>query len=246
MNSTPSFPYHDGAIEGDAVGRGYEPGKPVLHVVTKRRIGCQLSCLRSTCGSISMPLCSSGPIVEVSAACRRVAPDLARDRAGRASQLPCDGTNATAPSAFQSNFLTFPERQVAAREWRRCRRKMCRRLPPELRNHRIPTGPETPASTAASSLDRPADTPCQNRHRFSRCHTGGRPGEDNLRRVDRSDFRLPVTINTSKFGVLRRPVESAQCSLIETMLTFAMKPPCEQGAMWSLNSWTSSISRLRR
>jgi transposase InsO family protein len=31
-----------------------------------------------------------------------------------------------------------------------------------------------------------------------------------LRRVDRSDFRLPVTINTSKFGVLRRPVESAQ------------------------------------
>lgn len=31
-----------------------------------------------------------------------------------------------------------------------------------------------------------------------------------MRRVDRSDFRLPVTINTSKFGVLRRPVESAQ------------------------------------
>lgn len=31
-----------------------------------------------------------------------------------------------------------------------------------------------------------------------------------MRRVERSDFRLPVTINTSKFGVLRRPVESAQ------------------------------------
>ncbi len=31
-----------------------------------------------------------------------------------------------------------------------------------------------------------------------------------MRRVDRSDFRLPVTINTSKFGVLPRPVESAQ------------------------------------
>ncbi|MBG6146085.1 transposase InsO family protein [Labrenzia sp. EL_142] len=33
------------------------------------------------------------------------------------------------------------------------------------------------------------------------------------RRVERSDFRLPVTINTSWSGVLRRPVESAQyCS----------------------------------
>ncbi len=31
-----------------------------------------------------------------------------------------------------------------------------------------------------------------------------------MRPVERSDFRLPVVINTSKFRVLRRPVESAQ------------------------------------
>lgn len=31
-----------------------------------------------------------------------------------------------------------------------------------------------------------------------------------MRRVDRSDFRLPVVTYTSKIGVLRRPVESAQ------------------------------------
>ena len=31
-----------------------------------------------------------------------------------------------------------------------------------------------------------------------------------MRRVDRSDFRLPVAIYTSKLGVLRGPVESAQ------------------------------------
>lgn len=55
---------------------------------------------------------------------------------------------------------------------------------------------------------KPAAISRQNRHRFSRCHTGGRPSEDNFCRVDRSDFRLPVTINTSMFGVLRRPVES--------------------------------------
>ncbi|TCP99706.1 hypothetical protein C8J34_1413 [Rhizobium sp. PP-F2F-G36] len=90
-------------------------------------------------------------------------------------------------------------------------------MPPELRNHRIPTGPETPASTAASSLDRPAATPCQNRHRFSRCHNGGRPVADNLRRVERSDLRFPVTINTSCLGVLRRPVESALNGAIRVM-----------------------------
>ena len=31
-----------------------------------------------------------------------------------------------------------------------------------------------------------------------------------MRPVERSDFRLPVVINTSKIRVLRRPVESAQ------------------------------------
>lgn len=34
-----------------------------------------------------------------------------------------------------------------------------------------------------------------------------------MRRVKRSDFRLPVVINTSKIRVLRRPVESAQYCL---------------------------------
>jgi hypothetical protein len=37
----------------------------------------------------------------------------------------------------------------------------------------------------------------QNRRRFSRCQTGGRPGEQNLLLVERSDFRLPVVIATS-------------------------------------------------
>src|SRR6056297_853542 len=83
-------------------------------------------------------------------------------------------------------------------------------IPPELRNHRVPTGAETPASAAASSLDSPSATARQNRHRFSRCQTGGLPGEFNLSRVERSDFRLPVfVIYTSIKGVLRRPVESA-------------------------------------
>jgi hypothetical protein len=61
--------------------------------------------------------------------------------------------------------------------------------------------------SAGSAL---AATPFQNRHRFSRCHTGGRPGEDNLCRVERSDFRFPAATTISWFEVLWRPVESAQ------------------------------------
>jgi len=39
---------------------------------------------------------------------------------------------------------------------------------------------------------------------------GGRPGENNLRRVERSDLRLPVVIDISENGMLRRPVEPTQ------------------------------------
>ena len=38
-----------------------------------------------------------------------------------------------------------------------------------------------------------------------------------MRRVDRSDFRLPVVIHTSKIGVLRRPVESALAAAVAVM-----------------------------
>lgn len=50
----------------------------------------------------------------------------------------------------------------------------------------------------------------QNLQRFSRCHTGGRPGERNLFRVHRSEARRWSFIATSNYWALRRPVESAQ------------------------------------
>ena len=67
-----------------------------------------------------------------------------------------------------------------------------------------------PVSTAASSLERPDAIKDQKRRRSDCRATPGRPGEHNLRRVDRSDFRLPVTIASSITRVLRRPVETAQ------------------------------------
>lgn len=161
-----------------------------------------------------MPLCGNGPIFELSAARRRVPPDRTRDRAGQSTQLARDGPHTGVPSAFEGYLLAFNERQVAVRRHRRRGKRCVGDIPAELPNRRVPTGAETPAATSASSLESPAAISCQNRHRCSRCQTGGRLGEDNLSRVERSDFRLPVVISTSKIRVSRRPVDSALRSAV--------------------------------
>ena len=72
------------------------------------------------------------------------------------------------------------------------------------------TGGDTPASRAASSLERPVAIAAQNRTSSSRRAESGRPGECNLLRPDRSDRRLRTVIATSYARVLRRPIELAQ------------------------------------
>jgi putative transposase len=83
-------------------------------------------------------------------------------------------------------------------------------MPPASRNHLVPTGGDTPACNAASSLERPAAIADQNTRRCSRRATGGRPGECSAFRVDRAERRFPTVIATSFIWMLRRPVEPAQ------------------------------------
>jgi putative transposase len=83
-------------------------------------------------------------------------------------------------------------------------------MPPASRNHRTPTTGDTPALTAASSLERPAAIAAQNRRRSSRRATEGRPGDRNAPRPDRSEHRPRAFTATSFVEVLRRPLESAQ------------------------------------
>jgi hypothetical protein len=90
-------------------------------------------------------------------------------------------------------------------------------MPPASRNHRVPTTGDTPASTAASSLDRPAAIDAQNRRRSSRRATPGPPGERVTARSARSDRRFRVPIATPSLGVLRRPPESTQDLLVEAI-----------------------------
>src|SRR4051794_8883596 len=80
-------------------------------------------------------------------------------------------------------------------------------MPPALRNQRAPTAGDTPAPTAASSLEHPAAMAAQNRWRSSRRATEGRPSEGKAPRPDRSERRLPALIATSSLKVLRRPLE---------------------------------------
>src|SRR5215213_6194108 len=83
-------------------------------------------------------------------------------------------------------------------------------MPPAFRNHRVPTAGGTSAAAAASSLARPAAIATQNRRRSSRPATGGRPGDRNGARPDRSDLRFRLSIAAASVKVLRRPLESAQ------------------------------------
>src|ERR1700675_4326417 len=82
-------------------------------------------------------------------------------------------------------------------------------MPPASRNQRVPTGGDTPAPIAASSLETTAAINAQKRSRSSRRAIPGRPGDLNLSRNARSDRRLPA-IATFLPVVLRRPVDSAQ------------------------------------
>src|ERR1700730_6774079 len=86
-------------------------------------------------------------------------------------------------------------------------------MPPASRNQRVPTGGDTPAPIAASSLDRPAAINAQKRSRSSRRAIPGRPGDLNLSRNARSDRRLPA-IATFLPVVLRRLVDSALATLV--------------------------------
>src|SRR4051812_21626642 len=80
-------------------------------------------------------------------------------------------------------------------------------MPPALRNQRAPTAGDTPAPTAASSLEHPAAMAAQNRWRSSRRATEGRPGEGKAPRPAQSERRFRMAIATSSLKVLRRPLE---------------------------------------
>src|SRR6478735_11462 len=100
-------------------------------------------------------------------------------------------------------------------------------IPPACRNHRDPTGLDTPHATAASSLVSPRAICTQNARSRSR-RTGGRPGDSITAR--------PVNAAAQPGG---RPIEST--SIVEVL-----RPPVEPGQYTSVRfGETLSLSGLR-
>ena len=95
-------------------------------------------------------------------------------------------------------------------------------IPPACRNHRDPTGADTPHATAASSLVSPAAICTQNARSRSR-RTGGRPG-------DRITAR-PVNAAAQPGG---RPIES-------TSISEVLRPPVEPGQYTAIH-FTESLT----
>ena len=84
-------------------------------------------------------------------------------------------------------------------------------MPPQWRNHRVPTGGDTPATRAASSLASPRAMATQTGRRAAGGSTGGRPGDRSFLRVELLDFRRPALVMPHLVEeVLRRPIEFTQ------------------------------------
>jgi len=97
-------------------------------------------------------------------------------------------------------------------------------IPPACRNHRDPTGPDTPTAIAASSLVRPSAILPQNARSRSR-RTGGRPGERiTARPVNAAAQSGTRPIKTPfPLGVLRRPLEPGQYTSIAFAETLVLE-----------------------
>jgi len=106
-------------------------------------------------------------------------------------------------------------------------------MPPPWRNHRDPTGVDTPTTVAASSLERPSATLSQNCRCTSRPFTVGRPGDRIGARPTKfvRCARFRAISNSLDLEALRRPLESALHAAIRYTERLA-----EAGAVASVGS----------
>src|SRR5215207_5851977 len=187
--------------------------RPASRSCTERRSGSLIASLadfgrraeRSACHCAVVARYAKPPLRV--AALRRSSREIvdgARSSRRAIARTPCLCARKIAISSRSANDRERPDSGFDDRE--RCDGGM----PPALRNHRAPTAGDTPAPTAASSLERPAAINTQNWCRSSRRATEGRPGDGNAPRPDRSERRFRTAIASSSLKVLRRPLEPKQ------------------------------------
>jgi hypothetical protein len=181
--------------------------QPILHICPKRQVDRHLRWLRTPSRPVSMPLRRGGPIIQLATARGSVAAQFARDRhpdrpmCRAICRTPAPCACWIASSSRSANDKHRPDNGFDDGAI------VDGGMPPAFRNQRAPTGADTPAPIAASSLDSPSAINTQKRRRCSCCATGGRPDELSFPRNARSDRRRPAIQHSSR--VLRRPIESA-------------------------------------
>jgi hypothetical protein len=202
-----SLPCHHRPRNHRAAWRHDHASQPLLHVLAQLSMDRELRRLGPARGAIRMPLGRRRSVLEAAgtrAALRRSSREIvdgARATRRAISRTPCPWARQSAICSRSVNARYRPDSGGA--EGMRCDAGM----PPASRNHRVPTAGDTPALTAASSLECPVAIAAQNRRCSSRRRTEGRPGERSFARPARSDRLLRVVIATPFGAVVRRPVE---------------------------------------
>ena len=186
-----AFPRYRRPGNDNTARRNDHAGQPILHIGPKCRVKRQLCRLRAPNRLSSMLLRGACPIIQLAprvAALRRnwreiVDPDRPICRA--ICRTPKPKACWIASSSRSTNDRYRPDNGFDDRA------SVDGGKPPASRNQRAPTGTDTPAPIAASSLDRPSAINTQKGRRCVCCASRGRPGERSLLRNARSDRRPP-------------------------------------------------------
>ena len=107
---------HRRAGDEPAVGPGDRSGEAVLHVLAQGTVAGELGDLGPAGAPLGVPLGGRRPIDDMPAAGRRIAPQLTRDRRGRATHTAGDLAHPVLLDTQDGDLLAFGERQVTPRE----------------------------------------------------------------------------------------------------------------------------------
>ena len=188
---TATVPVHIGTRHPRPVGGRNHACESVLHVPAQLVVCRQLRHLRSARLPVSVPLGGRRTILKSATTGGRISTELPRDCRRGTADVPSDVTNPKVLGVQDGDFFSLGKREIAPDRGAR----LIGGMPPLSRNHLVPTGWDTLATSAASSLDNPQAIASQNRRRCSRCPAVGRPGDcigGRPARCDRRRFGVSI------------------------------------------------------
>src|SRR4051794_10558729 len=207
-------PRHRSAARSDD-GRS----EPFPYIGPQRRTPRELRPLRTARRPFRMPRRGGGPVIQVAAPRRRVAPQLARDRRCRPSRATCDLPHAKTSRPPQRDLLPFGKRQVPPRERLRRAGRMRRCHPTRLsepagsERRRHPNRHRRVLTRQTLGDERPEPTPMLlPRYRRPPPETSTFPAK-----LDPSTADPPS--HHPSTPLLRRPCESAQWALASDLVS---------------------------